>query len=76
MEPLTSWFPDRFISTAPRWELYIPHFIYLFFLSFVFIGLQQWHVEPSLQSIPQLTAMLDPQPTEWGQGSNLKPHGS
>ena len=27
-----------------------------------------------LWPIPQLMAMLDPQPTEWGQGSNLHPH--
>ena len=32
--------------------------------------------EPSLQPTPQLTAMLDPQPTERGQGSNPQPHGS
>ena len=25
---------------------------------------------------PQLTATPDPPPTEWGQGSNLSPHGS
>ena len=31
--------------------------------------------EPHSQPIPQLMAMLDPSPTEWGQGSNLKPHG-
>ena len=30
---------------------------------------------PRLQPIPQLTAMLDPQPTEQGQGSKLCPHG-
>ena len=28
-----------------------------------------------LQSIPQLTAMLDPQSTEQGQRLNLHPHG-
>ena len=32
--------------------------------------------EPRLQPTPQLTAMLDPQPTEQGQGSNPQPHGS
>ena len=32
--------------------------------------------EPHLRPIPQLMAMLDPQPTEQGQGSNPKPHGS
>ena len=32
--------------------------------------------ELHLRSIPQLTATLDPQPTEWGQGSNPQPHGS
>ena len=32
--------------------------------------------KPSLQPTPQLTAMLDPQPTEQGQGSNPQPHGS
>ena len=32
--------------------------------------------EPNLQPTPQLTAMLDPQPTERGQGSNQQPHGS
>ena len=30
--------------------------------------------EPYLWPTPQLTAMLDPQPTEQGQGSNLHPH--
>ena len=43
-------------------------------------GLCQSHsnarTKPSLQPIPQLMAMLDPRPTEQGQGSNLKPHGS
>ena len=29
-----------------------------------------------LQPTPQLTAMLEPQPTEQGQGSNPQPHGS
>ena len=29
----------------------------------------------SLQPTPRLTAMLDPSPTEQGQGSNLRPHG-
>ena len=32
--------------------------------------------ELCLQTTPQLTAMLDPQPTEQGQGSNLQPYGS
>jgi len=32
--------------------------------------------EWSLWATPQLTATLDPQPTERGQGSNLQPHGS
>ena len=32
--------------------------------------------EPRLRLTPQLTATLDPQPTEQGQGSNLQPHGS
>ena len=32
--------------------------------------------KPCLQPIPQLTATLDPQPTEQGQGSNPQPHGS
>ena len=31
--------------------------------------------ELHLRSIPQLMAMLDPQPTEWGQGSNPSLHG-
>ena len=31
--------------------------------------------EPHLQPSPQLTATLDLQPTEWNQGSNLRPHG-
>ena len=31
--------------------------------------------EPRLQPAPQLTAMLDPQPTDRGQGWNLYPHG-
>ena len=31
--------------------------------------------ELSLQPTPRLTATPDPQPTEWGQGSNLRPHG-
>ena len=30
--------------------------------------------EPHLQPTPQVTATLDPQPTEQGQGSNLHPH--
>ena len=42
-------------------------------------GLHQSHSnsesEPRLQPTPQLTAMLDPQPTEQGQGSNPQPHG-
>ena len=32
--------------------------------------------KPCLQHIPQLTATLGPKPTERGQGSNPKPHGS
>ena len=32
--------------------------------------------EPSLQPAPQLMARLDPQPTDRGQGLNLKPHSS
>ena len=32
--------------------------------------------KPCLQPTSQLMAMLDPQPSEQGQGSNLKPHGS
>ena len=32
--------------------------------------------EPHLQPTLQLTATLDPQPTEQGQGSNPQPHGS
>ena len=32
--------------------------------------------EPHLRPTPQLLAMLDPSPTERGQGSNLQPHGS
>ena len=43
-------------------------------------GLHQSHSnagsEPSLQPTPQLTAMLDSEPTEQGQGSNLQLHGS
>ena len=31
--------------------------------------------EPCLRPTAQLTATLDPQPTERGQGSNRKPHG-
>ena len=30
--------------------------------------------ESHLQPMPQLMAMLDPEPTEQGQGSNLRPH--
>ena len=32
--------------------------------------------EPRLWPTPQLMAVLDPQPTEQGQGSNPKPHGA
>ena len=43
-------------------------------------GLHQSHSstgsELRLQSTPQLTAMLGPQPPEQGQGPNLQPHGS
>ena len=31
--------------------------------------------KPCLWTTPQFTAMLDPQPIEWGQGSNPHPHG-
>ena len=60
-------------------------FIYLFILSFVFLGSHPQHMEiPRLgvQSELQVlayttvTAMPDPQPTERGWGSNLQPHGS
>ena len=41
-------------------------------------GLRHSHTntrsDPCLQSIPQLRAMLDPQPTERGQKLNLHPH--
>ena len=36
---------------------------------------QQCHTKPSLQPMPQLTAMPDPQPAKQGQGSNPQPHG-
>ena len=43
-------------------------------------GLSQSHSnarsELRLWPTPQLMAMPDPQPTEWGQGSNPQPHGS
>ena len=43
-------------------------------------GLRQSHSNVGsklrLRPIPQFTAMLDPQPTEQGQGPNPKPHGS
>ena len=43
-------------------------------------GLRQSHSnarsEPRLQPSPRLTAVLDPEPAEQGQGSNLQPHGS
>ena len=43
-------------------------------------GLHQSHSnlgsEPRLQLTPQLMAMLDPKPTEQGQGSNPQRHGS
>ena len=35
-----------------------------------------WGSQPCLQPTPQLTATLDPWPTEQGQGWNLQPHGS
>uniref|UniRef100_A0A8D1R7V7 Toll interacting protein n=1 Tax=Sus scrofa TaxID=9823 RepID=A0A8D1R7V7_PIG len=47
-------------------------------------GLYLWHMavpglgiksEPPLRPTPQLAATLGPQPTERGQGSNLRPHG-
>ena len=31
--------------------------------------------KPRLQPTPQLTAMPDPEPNEWGQGSNPRPQG-
>ena len=31
--------------------------------------------KPCLQPTPQFTATTDPEPTEQGQGSNLRPHG-
>ena len=31
--------------------------------------------EPHLRPIPQLTAVRDPEPTERGQGLNLRPQG-
>ena len=31
--------------------------------------------EPCLSPIPQLTATLEPEPTEQGRGWNLNPHG-
>ena len=44
------------------------------------MGLRQSHSntrsEPQLRPTPQLTATLDPQPTERGQGLNPQPHGS
>ena len=36
---------------------------------------QQHQIRAVSMTLPQLTAMLDPQPTERGQGSNLQPHG-
>ena len=42
-------------------------------------GLRQSHSnagsESCLRPTPQLTATLNPQPTERDQGSNLRPHG-
>ena len=35
----------------------------------------KWESEPPLGPIPQLLAMLDPQPTEQGKRLNLHPHG-
>ena len=35
----------------------------------------QHQIQAASATTPQLTAMLDPQPTEQGQGSNLHPHG-
>ena len=57
---------------------------------FDFLGLHLWYIEvprhnwshsnaraePLLQPTPELMATLDPLPTERGQGSNPKPHGS
>ena len=49
-------------------------------ISAVAAGLHQIHshsrYEPCLQPTPQLTAMPDPYPAEWGQGLNPQPHGS
>ena len=43
-------------------------------------GLHHSHsnTEPELHlpPTPQLMTMSDPRPTEWGQGSNLRPHGT
>ena len=36
---------------------------------------QQGGTKPHLRLTTQLTATLDPQPTEHGKGSNLHPHG-
>ena len=70
-----------------RWEemLYC-HFIRIsfFFFSPVFLGPHPWHIEVprlgvelELQPLAYTTAvvMLDPSPTEQGQGLNLRPHG-
>ena len=35
-----------------------------------------WDLSPQLLPTPQLTALPDPEPTERGQGTNLRPHGS
>ena len=45
----------------------------------VAVGLRHSHSnagsQPNLQPTLQLTAMLDPRPSEGGQGSNPNPHG-
>ena len=76
---LFSWaFPIKFISFNFG---NISHTIFFFF---VFLGPHSLHMEfPRLGGESELqlpayttgTAMLDPQPTEWGQGLNLHPHG-
>ena len=48
----------------------------------VAVGLHHSHSHSNTRSklcprpTPQPMATLEPQPTEWGQGSNLQPHGS
>ena len=43
---------------------------------FFFFVVSRAAPEPRLQPTPQLMAVLDPQPTEQGQGLNPKPYGS